>query len=170
MVNLLIFVGGSLILFLVLKIFLVGIFWLSHKLFHTASRFDFTLSTSLYFCFVMLYMIIVSKFERMNRVTFVEDYIALCIIGFVSVIWAYGSWRADKILIKPSWAKKNELKTKKIVIYVLLLIFSSYLGYQQVNGIVNNHQVNQLLVIANYSIITSFIALDRIMTQLYPKS
>ncbi len=171
MIYLLIIFGVATVIFLIYKLLFILLTMGAIKVLRLklSDTFVLILSISLFYLFIFIYILTAATVEKKYGITLMEDYIAFCIIGLISVVWVYFSWSAIRLFARPRWATAEELRAKKITIYVSLLVFAFFIGFEQVNSVANGTKVDSLFSFTNYSIITIIIAMDRILNQIYPK-
>lgn len=160
----------STILFVFFKILIVIIYKVLNFLLKNknteSSKFDVAISFGLNCLYIYIWSICVSVVIKKFGLAIIEEYMALCMLGMFFVIWCYFSWDIEHFLRKPCIATKEEQKSKKIIVYFLILIFTLSHGYQQAQkaiGVIK--EVDSLFTIANSSIIVGALALDRLLNQ-----
>lgn len=162
------------IVFLGFKFIMVMGFRLADKIFgikeQNHGRFDLLISIAIHILFLLIWMACIDSAVKTFKMSDLEFYISFCLIGFFSVIWCYFSWDAEHFFVKPHVASEEAQRAKKIILYLLILVFVMCQGYQQTLHLANNsYEVNILFSMTNYSIIVGAIALDRVMNQIINK-
>lgn len=174
MKNLFIEILLALVFFGLFKLLLVGIYKFIDKKCNCSSegkrKFDLFGSCSMISVFVFMWLFSMEKVLVKFPLTDLEIYISFIVIGVICVIWCYFSWDAERILVKPCVATREERRIKRIIIYVLITIFVLVQGYYQTLHVMNpKYEIDKLFSIANNSVIVAVIALDRVMNQIFNK-
>lgn len=127
------------------------------------------LSTSvlLYLVFTLVYfktmvMLIPSLIDA-----YMDIYLLMVIYGIFSVFWAYLSWDMDHWFRPITFAQNKDVIIKKGILYAIVFVGAFVLGIHQTRSYVGAGSVDPLYNIANISILTVIIALDRVMNQIY---
>ena len=125
----------ALVVFMILKAFLVIVSKITEKAFKVSDkkrdRFEFPLSVAIQLLFILIWLMssegVANKFGLNN----LEFYISFCMIGIFCVFWCYFSWDMEHIFVKPCISKKRNRMIKKISIYASIFIFVIIQGYFQ---------------------------------------
>ena len=154
----------SVALLIVYRIFIT----LINKLFNQSvnkSKINIAFSFFLYVVFFLLYIPAIEIIDKLLELSNLEYYTVYCILGFSSIIWCYFTWSVDSIKSMPKWIDSKYLKIKKSIIFFVIFMFTLVIGYKQIMNI-----IDPVFRITNIAIITAAIALDRFMSQIYPKN
>lgn len=166
--------GIAMITFLVCKMIFVWVYKLANILLKNkdthSRKYDFLFSASLQLLFICIWSSSVSWTIDKFGLSLIEEYISLCLLGMLCVVWCYFSWDAERIFVRPCIAAKEERNSKIIVLYLSVFVFEICYGYQQTLEAVGElSKINPLYVITNSSIILAALALDRFLNQLVPE-
>ncbi len=134
---------------------------------HIYHKQEMTASILLYLVFTFVYfktlvIMIPSLYDA-----YLDVYILLVIYGCFSVFWAYFSWDMDHLFRPITFALNKDVIIKKGIIYFIVLVGALVLGVHQTKQFVGIGSVEPLYSIANISILTVIIALDRVMNQIF---
>lgn len=89
-------------------------------------------------------------------------YILFVMIGIVNLCWCYYTWDPTQDIIPYFDKCKITVAIKKLLFYILIMIFSFISNYLEVKY----SKLNLQLLITNLTIINGFIVFDRIFNQL----
>lgn len=98
--------------------------------------------------------------------TTLELYMVYTSLGIIAMIWCYFRWDF-KFKAKPRFGK-NDIMTviKKIIVYSVVMCFSVYYGYVNINKLINGQEIDITILLVNATIVPVMIALDRILNQI----
>lgn len=147
----------------------------------TGPKLSLALSLVLLFAFLMTLLISISIVYFETDLSSLDLYLAFSLTGLCSILWCYFDSNIFTSLlydlenpqkgffstIKPVFASPENLASKKTIIFSLVLIFSFILGYQQFSSYVTKKNVDVLYSLSNITVVSSMIALDRVMSQLH---
>lgn len=132
------------------------------------SRFDLNLSIAMQLIFISTWVTFMEAVNQRGILDSLSFYVSFCLIGVFCIIWCYFSWDAEHFFVKPRKASHKEKKSKKIIVYSLIMIFVLCQGYfQTLHAMKNEIEVNVLFSVTNYSVIVAAIALDRVLNQFF---
>lgn len=87
-------------------------------------------------------------------------------IGISMILWCYFSW-SPKLWSIPKFSTDNkQIAIKKVFVFLGIMLFSLYNGYETLNKIVSGKDINVITAITNATIVPGVIALDRVLNQL----
>ena len=125
------------------------------------------ISILLYVLFTLVYFRTLSSALTPNTNVYGEIYILYTIYGIFSVCWAYLHWGVTSWKEKLIFAPQHDTIIKKGILYAMVFVFALILGYHQTLSYSGASEMDALYSIANISVFTCIIALDRVMNQVY---
>lgn len=97
----------------------------------------------------------------------IDTYLLMVVYAVFSVLWAYLSWDMDHWFRPITFANTRDVTIKKGIIFTVVLVGGLWLGLHQTKAFAGISDSNPLYSIANISILTIIIALDRVVFQIY---
>lgn len=134
---------------------------------HVFHQRELTISIVLYVLFTFVYFKNIRSILTPDTNAYSEIYILYTLYGVFSVFWAYLHWDAQAWLTLPKFTKQADNIVKKGILYAMVFIFATILGYHQTLSYVGLQEIDPMYSIANISIFTCIIALDRVVNQVY---
>ncbi|WP_410496379.1 hypothetical protein QTL86_02575 [Cellulosilyticum sp. ST5] len=126
-----------------------------------------TVYIPIYIVFISCLTIAILYVSHNRNMTNLEWYTTFTLYGLSSIIWCYFDWDLSSFLSKPQFTPPTDLQIKKIFIFSLVLIASISLGYLKVLDALNVQRLSTTYKILDITIITSTIAADRVLSQIY---
>ncbi len=167
--NLIILMLVTIIMFLMMKLIIVLLSKIVDKIFKISKEykgFDLLVSITILLVFVYTWIVAMEHMLQKYDITNLEFFGAFCFIGVFVVIWCYFSWDLEHFFVRIHIASKMEQRYKKMVLYMLILVFSLVQGYYQTVYVMEQvHEIPLLFSVANYSSVVIAIALDRVLNQ-----
>ncbi len=124
-------------------------------------------SILLYILFTFIYFRTLRSALTLDKNVYGEIYILYTIYGIFSVFWAYLHWGVTSWKEKVSFAPQQDNIVKKGILYSIVFVFALILGYHQTLSYSGIKEIDAMYSIANISVFTCIIALDRVMNQIY---
>ncbi len=128
---------------------------------------ELTISIMLYIVFTFIYFKTLRSALTPEENVYGEIYILYTIYGIFSVFWAYLHWGVKSWKEKLIFAPQRDNIIKKGILYAMVFIFALILGYHQTLSYSGIREIDAMYSIANISVFTCIIALDRVMNQVY---
>ncbi|MGE4214912.1 MAG: hypothetical protein AB7E42_09065 [Anaerotignaceae bacterium] len=159
----------SVIMFMVFKFFMVVLEMFLSKFYKVENKSDVKFSLVLSIVFLLMYsalfIMAVEFFNHRNKFNDLEWYIVYTVIGIYTILWCYFKWKSNLQSIPVLNDNNQEIALKKSLLFFLIMIFSFYYGYSQIEKIVSGKEIDMSLTIASVTIVSGIIALDRVLNQ-----
>lgn len=128
---------------------------------------ELRISILLYVVFTFVYFRTLRSALTLEANVYGEIYILYTIYGVFSVFWAYLHWGVTSWKEPLIFAPQRDNIIKKGILYAMVFIFALILGYHQTLSYSGIKEIDAMYSIANISVFTCIIALDRVMNQIY---
>lgn len=161
----------SLIVFIVARLIFALIYESLCKLFKSSGKDNMSFGVNLLFSLAFLGIYIQAFSGALQAVeqymkTSLELYLVLVSIGVISMLWCYFRWDF-KFKSRPRFGVNDKMTIiKKIFVYAVVMCFTFYYGYTNINKLVYGQEIDMTIMITNATIIPIIIALDRILNQI----
>ncbi|MBR5317695.1 MAG: hypothetical protein IKU39_07360 [Lachnospiraceae bacterium] len=131
-------------------------------------KFSLSESVVAYLCFLILWFLSISFLGMNGYFLYAEIYWSFVVFGVFSVIWCNFSWKPEKTKKFLCVAYKSVRDRKRLVIYLLLAVFSLVLGYYQMMvTFIPLHAINPIFSLFNLATVAAITALDRVLNQIF---
>lgn len=130
-----------------------------------SNEFDIGISLMTYMTFLLGYLYAIPVI--IDKINNLEWYVIYTLIGITSIVWCYFKWDVKSFKSKPKLIGNRENKIKKISIFLIVFLYTTYLGYNQTLEILEGKDLNPIFKLMNATAIAGIIALDRVLSLIY---
>ena len=166
--SILFYIGAE---FVIYRFFLIAIGHIFTRVFKKDRHFyherELTVSCLLYVIFTFVYFRTLFNLIPSLHEAYMDVYLLMVVYSVFAVLWAYLSWDMDHWFRPVTFALNKDVIIKKGILYAVVLVGAFVFGFYQTKVYIGELSVNPLYSIANLSIFTIIIALDRVVNQVY---
>lgn len=172
MTNLWVILFISFLFFLLFRLFVVTLYLICKNVFKLKDEKsgDIFISISLYMVFISSYSASSEAVIKLFSLTNLDLYLSFIILGISSVIWCYFRWSVTSFKTVPKWELPENLKIKRSGLFLVIFIYTLFMGYNQAMNVLYGIPLDQIYEIMNTTVIAAAITFDRFMNQFYKPS
>lgn len=166
--NFLIILVTALIILIIMRIGFTVLYWVLCRVCKVSNNTKFYLSISIFFLFGYIQGLVgaTEGVLKNNNLSNLDWYCVYTFIGISMILWCYFDWE-PKLGSMPKFSTNNkQIAVKKIFVFLGIMLFSLYYGYEALNKVVDGKEIDVIATITNATIVPGVIALDRVLNQL----
>lgn len=166
--NIFIVLFSSILVLILLRIIFIGLYFVLSKIFKANNNMKFDLGLSIFFLlgYIQALLGAMQGVSNVNELSNLEWYILYTFIGISMMLWCYFNWDFQFKSIPKLAINKKQMTIKKIIVFILVMLFSFYYGYKTLDKAVIGEEIDLLITITNATIIPGIIAFDRVLNQI----